>query len=340
MNILITGGAGYIGSHTALELLAQGHEVIIADNFSGSGSAVVERLKEISGKEITVYKGDLCDREFVTSIFSQHTIDAVIHFAGLKAVGESVERPLDYYRNNLDSTLTLCEVMKDSGVRKLIFSSSASVYGDAEELPVRETSRVGTGILSPYGRTKYMIELILQDLAASDKSWAITILRYFNPIGADKSGLIGEDPNGVPSNIFPYISQVAVGKLDHVNVFGGDYDTVDGTGVRDYIHVADLATGHVAALNHLQPKKEASVYNLGTGKGVSVLEMIHAFEKACGKRIPYEITGRRAGDPSASYSDPSKAAQELGWRATRTLEEACADSWKWQLANPNGYSEA
>jgi UDP-glucose 4-epimerase len=229
--------------------------------------------------------------------------------------------------------------MKDAGVRKLIFSSSASVYGDADELPIRETSRVGAGILSPYGRTKYMIEQILQDLAVSDPSWEITILRYFNPIGADKSGLIGEDPNGRPNNLFPYISQVAVGQRDHVEVFGDDYDTPDGTGVRDYIHVADLATGHVAALNHLKSGKEASVYNLGTGKGVSVLEMIHAFEKACGKHIPYEIIERRAGDPSASYDDPSKAEQELGWRATRTLEEACADSWKWQSENPDGYSK-
>lgn len=338
MNILVTGGAGYIGSHTILELLAQGHEVIIADNFSNSSPVAVERLKKISSKEISVCEGDVCDKLFVASIFSQYEIDAVIHFAGLKAVGESVERPLEYYRNNIDSTLTLCGVMQDVGVRNLIFSSSASVYGDSEELPLRETSRAGIGILSPYGRTKYMIEQMLQDLAISDPSWAITILRYFNPVGADKSGLIGEDPNGIPNNLLPYISQVAVGKLDHVNVFGDDYDTPDGTGVRDYIHVADLAIGHVAALNHLKPSNEVSIYNLGTGRGVSVLELIRAFEEACGKPIPYKITERRAGDPSASYDDPSKAERELGWHATRTFEEACVDSWKWQSENPNGYS--
>lgn len=300
---------------------------------------MIDRLKKISGQDILVRKGDICDKTFVASLFKENAIDAVIHFAGLKAVGESVKHPLRYYRNNIDSTLTLCEVMQNADVRKLIFSSSASVYGNSKELPLRETSQVGAGILSPYGRTKYMIEQILQDLAISDPSWAITILRYFNPIGADKSGLIGEDPSGIPNNIFPYISQVAVGKLGHVNVFGDNYDTPDGTGIRDYIHIADLASGHVAALNHLKPGKEAQLYNLGTGRGVSVLEMIHAFEKACGKSIPYKIIGRRAGDPSASYDDPSKAERELGWRAVRTLEEACADSWKWQSQNPNGHRE-
>jgi UDP-glucose 4-epimerase len=335
MNILITGGAGYIGSHTTLELLAQGHEVIIADNFSNSSPAAIERLKKLASKEIVVCEGDMCDKVFVASLFAQHNIDAAIHFAGFKAVGESVSDPISYYRNNIDSTLTLCEVMKDAGVRQLIFSSSASVYGDAKELPLRETSRVGAGIVSPYGRTKYMIEQILQDLAVSDPSWAITILRYFNPIGADKSGLIGEDPNGVPSSLLPYVSRVAIGKYGHVNVFGDDYNTPDGTCIRDYIHVLDLATGHVAALNHLKPSKKVDIYNLGTGKGVSVLEMIHAFEKASGKNIPYKVTERRAGDPSAGYADPSKAERELGWHATRTLEEACADSWKWQSQNPD-----
>jgi len=338
MTILVPGGAGYIGSHTVLELLNQGHDVVIADNLSNSNALVVERLKKISGKDIMFEKGDMCDEAFVDSLFSKYEIDAVIHFAGWKAVGESVQNPLKYYHNNIDSLLTLCGVMQKVGVRKLIFSSSASVYGDVQESPIRETSRVGVGIISPYGRTKYMIEEILQDLAASDPTWEITILRYFNPIGSDKSGLIGEDPH-FPNNLFPYITQVAVGKRDHLNVFGDDYDTADGTCVRDYIHVADLSTGHVAALNHLKAHNTAAIYNLGTGKGVSILDMIHAFEKASGKHIPYTVIARRPGDPAAYYSDPSKAERELGWRAKKTLVEACEDGWRWQSMNPNGYEE-
>jgi UDP-glucose 4-epimerase len=338
MKILVTGGAGYIGSHTALQLLDKGHEVVIADNYLNSSSIVIDRIKEISGKDVDVRNGDVCDRSFVKSLFASNDIDAVIHFAGLKAVGESVEKPLAYYRNNIDSTLTLCEAMQEVGIKKLIFSSSASVYGISKEMPLRETSPVGAGIISPYGRTKYMIEQILQDLVVSDPSWSITLLRYFNPIGADKSGLIGDDPNGIPNNLLPYITQVAVGKLDHVSVFGGDYNTVDGTGVRDYIHVLDLAAGHIAALDHLEEEKGANIYNLGTGKGASVLEMIRAVEKASGKTIKYEIVGRRTGDPDESYADVTKAADELGWNAIHSLDEACADGWKWQSMNPSGYS--
>lgn len=340
MNILVTGGAGYIGSHTVLELLGQHHSVIILDNFANSSPEAIKRLEKISGKTIPNYEGDVCDKAFVSQVFADNSIDAVIHFAGLKSVGESVKDPLSYYRNNLDSTLTLCEAMKDAGVRKLIFSSSATVYGDPEELPLKESSRTGEGILNAYGRTKYMIELILQDLATSDPSWEITALRYFNPIGAHESGLIGEDPGGIPNNLLPYVSQVAVGKRDHINVFGDDYETPDGTAIRDYIHVYDLATGHVAALNHLTAGGTIGVYNLSTGKGASVFDVIHAFEKACGKSLPYEVVGRRAGDSVESYGDPSKAKEELGWEAVKTLDDACADSWRWQSQNPNGYADA
>jgi UDP-glucose 4-epimerase len=339
MNILVTGGAGYIGSHTALGLLAQNHEVIILDNLSNSSAKVIPRLEKISGKKIQFYEGDLCDKSFTRQVFAENEIDAVIHFAGLKSVGESVSDPLSYYRNNIDSTLTLCEVMKDAGVRKLIFSSSATVYGDPEELPLKESSRTGEGILNAYGRTKYMIELILQDLVVSDPTWQITALRYFNPIGAHESGLIGEDPNGTPNNLLPYVAQVAVGKRDHINVFGDDYDTVDGTGVRDYIHVLDLASGHVAALEHLSANNQVDIYNLGTGTGVSVFEMIHAFEKACGKTLPYKVIERRPGDTATSYADVSKAKAKLGWQAVKTLDDACADSWRWQQQNPNGYTD-
>lgn len=339
MNILVTGGAGYIGSHTVLELLEQGHQVVIVDDYSNSSPEAVKRLVEIAGTDIPVHQGDVKDGAFMASVFAEHAIDAVIHFAGFKAVGESVTNPLAYYRNNIDSTLTLCEVMKDAGVRKLIFSSTAAVYGDPQELPLLETSRAGEGILNAYGRTKYMIELILQDLANSDPSWEITVLRYFNPIGAHKSGKIGEDPNGIPNNLLPYIAQVAVGNLDHVNVFGDDYPTPDGTAIRDYIHVLDLAAGHVAALNKLKARNTIAMYNLGTGKGSSVFDMIHAFEKACGKPIPYKIAPRRAGDSVQTYADASKAERELGWKAIRTIEEACADGWKWQSQNPNGYRQ-
>lgn len=338
MNILITGGAGYIGTHTVLELLQQNHQVVILDNFANSSPEAVRRVEKISGQTIPVCQGDLCDKQFVTQVFKDHTIDAVIHFAGLKSVGESVKDPLGYYRNNLDSTLTLCEVMQETGVRKLIFSSSATVYGEPEELPLKETSRTGEGIANPYGRTKYIIELILQDLIKSDPTWQITALRYFNPIGAHPSGLIGEDPNDIPNNLLPFIAQVAVGKRDHLNIFGDDYDTPDGTAIRDYIHVLDLAAGHVAALSHLSSNGQVDIYNLGTGKGSSVFDMLHAFEKACGKKLPYEITARRAGDVAISYSDPSKAKKELGWEAAKTIEEASADSWKWQSQNPDGYA--
>lgn len=337
MNILVTGGAGYIGSHTVLELLAQGHQVVIADDYSNSSPEAVKRLNEIAGVTIPVCEGDIKDKEFLASVFASHAFDAVIHFAGFKAVGESVTNPLAYYDNNIGSTVALCETMKEAGVRKLIFSSTAAVYGNPEELPLLETSRAGEGILNAYGRTKYMIELILRDLTNSDHSWEITVLRYFNPIGAHKSGRIGEDPNGIPNNLLPYIAQVAVGNLDHVNVFGNDYPTPDGTAIRDYIHVLDLAAGHVAALKNLKPQSNIAIYNLGTGKGSSVFEMIHAFEKACGKPIPYKIAPRREGDSVQTYADASKAERELGWKASRSIEEACADGWKWQSQNPNGY---
>ncbi len=336
MNILVTGGAGYIGSHTVIELINTNHDVVIVDNFYNSSPEAIERLNQMTGRELPFYEGDVRDKELLRTIFHENAIDAVIHFAGLKAVGESVEKPLAYYRANIDSSLSLCEVMQEEGVKKLLFSSSAVVYGDPEELPLRETSRTGVGLTNPYGQTKYMIEQILRDLTISDPSWEITSLRYFNPIGAHESGKIGEDPNDIPNNLMPYITQVAVGRLEKLRVFGNDYDTVDGTGVRDYIHVVDLAKGHVAALDHMK-NGEMSVYNLGTGSGVSVLEMVHAFEQASGKSIPYEIVGRRPGDVASCYADASKAAQELHWQTTKTLEEACADSWRWQSQNPNGY---
>jgi UDP-glucose 4-epimerase len=336
MNILVTGGAGYIGSHTVIELIRNNHSVVIIDNFSNSCPEAIKRLNQITGQEISFYDGDVCKKEVLRTVFKENTIDAVIHFAGLKAVGESVEKPLAYYRNNIDSSLSLCEVMQESGVKKLIFSSSATVYGNPEKVPLRETSRTGVGITNPYGQTKYMIEQILRDVAVADPQWEITSLRYFNPIGAHESGMIGEDPNDIPNNLMPYITQVAVGRLDKLHVFGDDYDTPDGTGVRDYIHVVDLAKGHVAALNHMK-SGEMSVYNLGTGSGVSVLETIHAFEKVSGKTIQYDITARRAGDIATCYADASKAERELNWHTEKTLEEACADSWHWQSKNPNGY---
>ena len=337
MNILVTGGAGYIGSHTVVELISHKHMVVIVDNFSNSSPEAIKRLQEITGKDIPFYEGDVRDKGLLQKIFEEHQIDAAIHFAGLKAVGESVEKPLAYYRNNIDSSLALCEVMQEKGVKKLIFSSSATVYGEPEELPLKETSRTGQGITNPYGQTKYMIEQILRDVVIADASWQITSLRYFNPIGAHESGKIGEDPNDIPNNLMPYITQVAVGRLEKLHVFGNDYDTSDGTGVRDYIHVVDLAKGHVAALEHMKPSGHMEVYNLGTGRGVSVLEMIHAFEKASGKRIPYDISPRRPGDVASCYADASKAAHELVWHTEKTLEEACADSWRWQSQNPNGY---
>jgi UDP-glucose 4-epimerase len=332
--VLVTGGTGYIGSHTVVELLGAGYEVIIVDNLSNSSPKVIDRVEQITGKRPFFYEADVRDSVATRRLFDEHEFDAVIHFAGLKAVGESVEKPLAYYRNNIDSTLTLCETMQSKGVKKLIFSSSATVYGTPESLPLTEESRVGVGITNPYGQTKFMIEQMLKDLAVVG-DWEISLLRYFNPVGAHESGLIGEDPSDTPNNLLPYVSRVAVGKLGKVRVFGNNYDTPDGTGVRDYIHVVDLARGHLAALEHLKPGIQT--YNLGTGKGISVLEIIKAFSKAAGKDIPYEIVGRRTGDVDACYADPSKANRELGWKAQESIETACEDAWLWQSNNPDGF---
>lgn len=334
---LVTGGAGYIGSHTLIELINNNFEVVVIDNLANSSRESLRRVEQITGHEIPFIEADVRDQSVLDDIFTTYNIDSVIHFAGLKAVGESVAKPLEYYDNNLVSTLALLEAMRKHGVKQLVFSSSATVYGSPSELPLRETSTVGVGLTNPYGKTKYMIEQIIQDYCAADPAFEATILRYFNPIGAHESGQIGEDPNGIPNNLLPYVAQVAVGKLQSVGVFGDDYDTPDGTGVRDYIHVVDLARGHVAALQHM--KAGANVYNLGTGSGTSVLEIIKAFSKACGRDLPYEIKPRRAGDIAACYADCSKAERELGWRAELSIEQACADSWRWQSQNPNGFSE-
>lgn len=335
--ILVTGGAGYIGSHTLIELINNNFEVVVIDNLANSSRESLRRVEQITGHEIPFIEADVRDQSVLDDIFTTYSIDSVIHFAGLKAVGESVAKPLEYYDNNLVSTLALLEAMRKHGVKQLVFSSSATVYGSPSELPLRETSTVGVGLTNPYGKTKYMIEQIIQDYCAADPAFEATILRYFNPIGAHESGQIGEDPNGIPNNLLPYVAQVAVGKLQSVGVFGDDYDTPDGTGVRDYIHVVDLARGHVAALQHM--KAGASIYNLGTGSGTSVLEIIKAFSKACERDLPYEIKPRRAGDIAACYADCSKAERELGWRAELSIEQACADSWRWQSQNPNGFSE-
>ena len=335
--ILVTGGAGYIGSHTLIELINNNFEVVVIDNLANSSRESLRRVEQIAGYEIPFIEADVRDQSVLDDIFTTYSIDSVIHFAGLKAVGESVAKPLEYYDDNLVSTLALLEAMRKHSVKQLVFSSSATVYGSPSELPLRETSTVGVGLTNPYGKTKYMIEQIIQDYCAADPAFEATILRYFNPIGAHKSGQIGEDPNGIPNNLLPYVAQVAVGKLQSVGVFGNDYDTPDGTGVRDYIHVVDLARGHVAALQHM--KAGANVYNLGTGSGTSVLEIIKAFSKACGRDLPYEIKPRRAGDIAACYADCSKAERELGWRAELSIEQACADSWRWQSQNPNGFSE-
>ena len=335
--ILVTGGAGYIGSHTLIELINNNFEVVVIDNLANSSRESLRRVEQITGHEIPFIEADVRDQSALDDIFTTYSIDSVIHFAGLKAVGESVAKPLEYYDNNLVSTMALLEVMREHNVKQLVFSSSATVYGNPSELPLRETSTVGVGLTNPYGKTKYMIEQIIQDYCAADPAFEATILRYFNPIGAHKSGQIGEDPNGIPNNLLPYVAQVAVGKLQSVGVFGDDYDTPDGTGVRDYIHVVDLARGHVAALQHM--KAGANVYNLGTGSGTSVLEIIKAFSKACERDLPYEIKPRRAGDIAACYADCSKAERELGWRAELSIEQACADSWRWQSQNPNGFSE-
>ena len=337
MNVLLAGGAGYIGSHTCVELINAGHDVVIADNFSNSCPVAVERVEELTGRKIPLYEADVCDRDAVEKIFSENKIDAVIHFAGLKAVGESCEKPVEYYRNNIDSTLTLLEVMKKHGVNNFIFSSSATVYGTPETVPLVETMPKGSPT-NPYGWTKFMMEQILTDTANANPDMSVVLLRYFNPIGAHKSGLIGEDPNGIPNNLMPYITKVATGELPRVNVFGNDYPTPDGTGVRDYIHVMDLATGHVNAIDKIKENPGVKVYNLGTGKGYSVLDVIHAFGKACGKEIPYEIKPRRAGDIATCYSDASLAKKELGWEAQYDIDEMCADSWKWQSMNPDGYN--
>ena len=334
---LVTGGAGYIGSHTLIELINNNFEVVVIDNLANSSRESLRRVEQITGHEIPFIEADVRDQSALDDIFTTYDIDSVIHFAGLKAVGESVAKPLEYYDNNLVSTLALLEAMRKHNVKQLVFSSSATVYGSPSELPLRETSTVGVGLTNPYGKTKYMIEQIIQDYCAADPAFEATILRYFNPVGAHESGQIGEDPNGIPNNLLPYVAQVAVGKLQSVGVFGDDYDTPDGTGVRDYIHVVDLARGHVAALQHM--KAGASIYNLGTGNGTSVLEIIKAFSKACGRDLPYEIKPRRAGDIAACYADCSKAERELGWRAELSIEQACADSWRWQSQNPNGFSE-
>ena len=335
--ILVTGGAGYIGSHTLIEPINNNFKVVAIDDLANSSRESLRRVEQITGHEIPFIEADVRDQSALSDIFTTYDIDSVIHFAGLKAVGESVAKPLEYYDNNLVSTMTLLEAMREHNVKQLVFSSSATVYGSPSELPLRETSTVGVGLTNPYGKTKYMIEQIIQDYCAADPTFEATILRYFNPIGAHQSGQIGEDPNGIPNNLLPYVAQVAVGKLQSVGVFGNDYDTPDGTGVRDYIHVVDLARGHVAALQHM--KAGANVYNLGTGSGTSVLEIIKAFSKACGRDLSYEIKPRRAGDIAACYADCSKAERELGWRAELSIEQACADSWRWQSQNPNGFSK-
>jgi len=338
MKILLTGGAGFIGSHTYVELHNAGHEAVIADNFYNASERVIERLETITGKPVCWYNVDVCDAEGLEKVFAEHQFDAVIHFAGYKAVGESVAKPLEYYRNNLDSTLTLCDVMRRHGVKRIVFSSSATVYGVSDNMPLVED--MPTGCTNPYGWTKYMNEQILRDMAVANPDWAVALLRYFNPIGAHKSGLIGEDPNGIPNNLVPYIAQVAVGKLQKLHVYGDDYPTADGTGVRDYIHVVDLAQGHVAALKKLETGCGLFVVNLGTGKGYSVFDVLHAYEKACGKTLPYVVDPRRPGDIAECYAEPKKALEEMGWKAKLGIEEMCASSWKWQSMNPNGYKNA
>lgn len=335
--ILVTGGAGYIGSHTCVELLNAGEEICVIDNLSNSSEEAINRVKKITGKEFKFYKIDLLDYNAVDKVFSENKIDSVIHFAGLKAVGESVSIPLRYYHNNITGTVNLCDIMAKHNVKKLVFSSSATVYGDPSTVPITEDFPLSA--TNPYGRTKLMIEEILQDLYVADNEWDIAILRYFNPVGAHKSGLIGEDPNGIPNNLMPYISQVAVGRLECLSVFGNDYNTKDGTGVRDYIHVVDLAIGHLKALDKIKNKVGVVIYNLGTGQGYSVLEMVEAFSKALGRPINYKITKRRPGDIGECYADPTKAERELGFRAVRSLEEMCKDTLKWQEENKNGYGE-
>lgn len=338
MRILVTGGAGYIGSHTCIELINAGYDVVVLDNLCNSSKESLKRVEKIVGREIKFYEADIRDAKALKDIFAAEEIDAVIHFAGLKAVGESVAKPLEYYDNNINGTLVLCNAMKEAGVKNIIFSSSATVYGDPAFIPITEACPKGQ-CTNPYGWSKSMLEQILTDIHTSDPEWNVVLLRYFNPVGAHKSGTIGENPKGIPNNLMPYITQVAVGKREFLGVFGDDYNTPDGTGVRDYIHVVDLADGHVKALKKIEEKAGVCVYNLGTGNGYSVLDMVKAFSKACGKDLPYKILERRPGDIAMCYADPAKAKEELGWEAIRGLDEMCEDSWRWQSTNPNGYEE-
>ena len=338
MTVLVTGGAGYIGSHTCVELLEQGMDVVVIDNLVNSSAKSLDRVEQITGKRLAFYQEDVRDRAALDRIFEEHDIGCAIHFAGLKAVGESVSMPLEYYDNNLFSTVTLCEAMRDHGVKNIVFSSSATVYTGGDEMPLRESSPTGM-CTNPYGWTKYMSEQIMRDMAFADRDWSVVLLRYFNPIGAHPSGLIGEDPRGIPNNLLPYISQVAIGRRGHLTVYGDDYDTPDGTGVRDYIHVVDLARGHAAAINYMLGHRGESVFNLGTGHGCSVLEMVKTFERVNGVRVPYVIAERRPGDLATVYASPDKSAELLGWRAEYGLEEMCRDTWNWQMKNPAGYEE-
>ncbi|WKY43074.1 UDP-glucose 4-epimerase GalE [Eubacteriaceae bacterium ES2] len=336
MSILVTGGAGYIGSHTCIELLNEGYEVVVIDNFVNSSEVSIARVRKLTGKSIKFYNFDIRNKELLGKVFEENRIESVIHFAGLKSVGESVSKPIEYYRNNLVGTLVLCDVMEKYDCRNFVFSSSATVYGTPAFVPITEECPKGI-VTNPYGQTKSMLEQILTDIYHSDNRWNLIILRYFNPIGAHKSGEIGEDPNGIPNNLVPYISQVAIGKLECLSVFGDDYDTIDGTGVRDYIHVADLAQGHVKAIKKLDENKGLLIYNLGTGQGYSVLQVIKAYEKVCGRKINYKFVKRRIGDVACCYADSSRAKCELGWEAINGIEEMCEDSWRWQTKNPNGY---
>lgn len=338
MSVLVTGGLGYIGSHTCVELMNAGIDVVVVDNLYNCKKSSYDRIKELVGRDFPFYECDIRDFDGLQNVFKNEDIDSVIHFAGLKAVGESCVKPLEYFDNNITGTLVLLDAMRKNGCKKIVFSSSATVYGMNNVSPLTEDMQVG-GVTNPYGRTKLIIEQMLQDLYASDNEWSICLLRYFNPIGAHKSGTMGEDPNGIPNNLMPYITQVAIGKREQLGVFGNDYDTHDGTGVRDYIHVVDLVLGHVKAVEKVRAEKGLFIYNLGTGVGYSVLDVVKAFEKASGKKIPYTIMPRRAGDIATCYSDPSKAAKELGWKAERGIEEMCEDSWRWQSQNPDGYPD-
>ncbi len=335
--ILVTGGAGYIGSHTCVELIKKGYEVVAVDNYVNSSEESIKRVEKITGKEVKIYNADVRNKSALDKIFTEQKIDWVIHFAGLKAVGESCAKPIEYYDNNLNGTLTLLQSMREHGCKKIVFSSSATVYGDPEELPLTEASKTG-GTTNPYGTSKYFQEIMLSDVYKSDKEWTVVLLRYFNPVGAHESGLIGEDPKGIPNNLTPYIAKVAIGELKEIGVFGNDYPTPDGTGVRDYIHVTDLAKGHVAAIEKIE-KSGIYTYNLGTGKGYSVLDVIKAFEKACGRKLPYVIKPRRAGDIAACYADAGKAKRELGWEAQLGIDDMCQSLWNWQSKNPGGYNK-